>query len=99
MELTSIRSRRGLFGLLAVNAALLGALAWVTFAPSLSAQGFRSRGSYNAVAGTVPGIDASAIYIVDETNEQLLVLAYNPNTNTLTGLGGRDLAVDMRTRP
>jgi hypothetical protein len=89
--------------LIVVNAALLGALAFVTLAPAVAAQGFRSRGEYHMVAGGVVGLQADLVYIVDDVNEQMIVLTYDPNTHTMKGVGGRDLAADAgqfnRSRP
>lgn len=86
--------RKGLGGLIAVNGALLAALVFVTFSLPLKAQGFRARGNYHAVSGSVPGWDAGVIYVVDETNQQLIALTFNPNTKALQGVGARDLARD-----
>lgn len=82
-------------GLVALNAVLLAALAFVTFSHSLTAQGgYRAAGSYIAVPGNIPGWSPAVIYIVDQTNQQMIGLTFDPNTKTLQGVGARDLARD-----
>lgn len=95
MNLKVPQRPRGMGGLIGLNAALLGALAVVTFAGVAMAQGFRARGLYHAVVGSAPGTEAGIIYVVDETNQQMIAFTYDPNTKKLVGVGGRDLAVDM----
>ncbi|MHC4416474.1 MAG: hypothetical protein ACYS0G_14470 [Planctomycetota bacterium] len=90
--------------LVVLNAVLLGLLAVVTFAPGADAQ-LRARGVYTMVAGGVSGSDSSAVYIVDSTNQELMVVTFNNSTKRLDGIGYRNLAVDAeeltrgRTRP
>jgi len=81
-------------GLVLLNAALLLALAFVTFGGSADAQGFRARGNFHAVPGTAPGVEADVVFVVDEVNQQLIALTFDPNTKTVSVVGGRDLALD-----
>jgi hypothetical protein len=90
------RGGRRLLGLLALNAALLGLLAAVTFSPAADAQG-RARGSYLMAAGNVKGAQAGAVWIVDTVNQELIAVTYDPNAKTVEGIGYRDLAADTRT--
>ncbi len=65
----------------------------------------RGRSEYTMVAGSAKGADSSAVYIVDTTNQELIVITYNQNTKRLDGVGYRNLASDAadllrgRTRP
>jgi hypothetical protein len=90
-----------LWGLLALNAALLVILGAVTFGAHAEAQ-LRSRGEYTMVAGNVKGASAAAVFIVDTVNQELAVVAYNPQTKQLDGVGYANLAQDaarlIRTR-
>jgi hypothetical protein len=80
--------------LLALNALLLALLAVVTFGPAASAQQ-RARGSYTMAAGRVLGLQPSAVYVVDTVNQELMAIAYNPNTKLIDGIGYRNLAADQ----
>jgi hypothetical protein len=93
MNPTHRRTRAGVTGLLGLNAALLGVMAFVTFAAPVIAQ-FRPRGSYHAAVGSAPGASAGVIYVVDEVNQQLIAFTWDPNTKKLVGVGGTDLALD-----
>jgi len=85
--------RGRLRGLLALNAALLVILGAVTFGANAEAQ-FRSRGEYTMVAGNVKGANAAAVFIVDTVNQEMAVVAYNPQTKQLDGVGYANLAQD-----
>ncbi len=87
------RRATGTWGLLVLNAVLLGLLAAVTFAPDADAQS-RGRGDYTMVAGGVNGSLGSAVYIVDVVNQDLIAVTYDPSTRRLEGLGYRNLAAD-----
>lgn len=80
-------------GLIALNAALLIILAVITFSSIAKAQA-RGRGEYTMVAGGVPGSDSAAIYIADVSNQELVIMTYNPQTKVLDGVGYRHLAQD-----
>ncbi len=85
---------RGLRGLLALNAALLVVLGAVTFGQSAEAQ-IRPRGNYTMIAGGVNGSQSGAVYIVDTTSQELMVVTYEPNQKELLGVGYRNLAADL----
>lgn len=80
-------------GLLALNAVLLALLALVTFAPHAGAQA-RARGQYTMVAGGVNNSQSSAVYIVDTTNQELMVVTYDATGRRLEGIAYRNLAGD-----
>jgi hypothetical protein len=46
------------------------------------------------VAGGIKGTDAGAVYIVDTTNQEMIVVGYDHNSKQLSGLGYRNLAAD-----
>lgn len=87
-----VRDRVG--ALIAVNAGMLGLLAAVTFLPASNAQ-FRATGSYQMVSATSPGVPSGVVFIIDETNQSMIAVGYDPNTKVMSGLAGRDLAADM----
>ena len=90
--------------LIVLNAILLGLLAGVTFSPDAEGQ-FQGRGEYTMVAGKVNASESSAVYIVDSTKQELIVVAYDQNTKLVDGIGYRNLAADgaevlrARSRP
>lgn len=91
-------------GLVLLNATLLAALAGVVLGPKALAQNDRRRAEYLITAGSVKGSEGAAIWIVDQTNQDLIALAWNVQQSQLDGLGYRDLAADGativgRTRP
>ena len=79
--------------LIVLNAVLLGVLAVVTFAPSVSAQG-RIRGMYTMVAGGANNLQSSAVYVIDSVNQEMIVLTYDAAKRSLSGLAYRNLAAD-----
>ena len=83
-------------GLIALNAALVGALAFISFAPNASAQqdARRPRGEYTMVAGQAQGISESVIYIVDSTNQEILAMRWDRSRKSLAGIGYRNMSVD-----
>lgn len=90
-------------GLLGLNAALLGALAFVTFAPDAAAQrgqapagAGRDPGDYTMIAGQVQGQSEDAIYIVDSINREIIAVRWDQSRKTISGIGFRDLAVDAQ---
>ena len=89
--------------LVALNGALLGALALVTFTPSAPAQRggapretHRARGEYTMVGGRVLGLAESAIYIIDSANSELLAVRWDRSRQNLAPLGFRDLTLDAK---
>jgi hypothetical protein len=88
------KSRQSVAGLIALNAVLLGGLAFVTFSSNSLAQA-RSRSSYSMVAGTIKGQEPPVLYIVDETAQELVGLTWDDNKKQLVGMGFRNLAADV----
>ena len=80
--------------LLAANVAALGALAVVERSAPATAQVARPRSTYTAVAGAIPGTDNQAIYIVDETTQEVAAVQWDSQTRQLKGLGFRNLSSD-----
>lgn len=101
-----MRSRR----LIALNAALLGALALVTIATQVSDAGAqpagaggsrpnypgRHRGDYCLVSGRTTGGSSSAVYILDSSNQELLALTWDRSREQFVILGRRDVTADAR---
>lgn len=93
---TPPRERRfGTRGLLVVNGLLLVLLGAVAFGARAEAQ-VRARGTYAVVAGGVKGANASAVYVVDTTNQELIAIRWEPSQKVVKGIGYRNLAVDMQ---
>jgi hypothetical protein len=80
--------------LIAANIVALGALAVVKLSPYASAQGFRLRSTYSAASGRIPGTETHAVYIVDESTQELLSLQWDPRSKQLQMLGYRNLMGD-----
>jgi hypothetical protein len=89
----STRIPRGVAALLALNAALLAALALVVWSPAAEAQQ-RPRGDYTMVAGRAANAGPSVVWVVDQTNEELIALVWNAAVGRLEGLGYRSLVTD-----
>lgn len=87
------KKRTAIGGLIAVNALLLGALAFVTFSPAAGAQ-TRRNGLYTLVGGTANGQVAGVAFIVDEINRELVVVSWDEGSRRFLGLGYADLAAD-----
>ena len=87
------RAGPNLRALLAINAALLGLLALISFASTAGAQG-RGRGEYMMVGGGANGTNSAAVYIVDAANQEMIAVTYNTNTKVLDGIAYRSLAQD-----
>ncbi|MFO0827755.1 MAG: hypothetical protein U0572_06345 [Phycisphaerales bacterium] len=85
--------RRSVTGLIILNAALLVALGAVTLAPRANAQA-RVRSTYTMVAGAVNGQTPAAVYIVDESGQELVGVTWDDNRRQLVGMGFRNLAAD-----
>jgi hypothetical protein len=80
--------------LLALNAALLVVLAAVTFGSSAADAQARPRGEYTMVAGGVNGSQSSAVYIIDERNQELVAVTFDPSKKALQGITYRNLTED-----
>lgn len=83
----------GVPALIALNAALLAALGWVSWSGRAVAQA-PARSDYTMVAGGVANSGISALWVVDQTREELVTLMWNPATARLDGIGYRNLASD-----
>lgn len=91
---TPPKPRRRLYGLLAVNGALLLALAAVTFSPVAEAQSL-ARGEYTMVAGSVNGSQSGVVYIVDVVNQEMIAITFEHSQKELLGIGYRNLRADV----
>lgn len=86
--------------LVAVNAALLGALAMVTLQPGArAAEGFagqpaRPRGQYIMTAGRMQGASSHAIYVLDTVNQELAAMVWDRSGQRLSVIGYRSVAAD-----
>ncbi len=80
--------------LLAANVAALGALAAVELSAPAGAQASRPRSTYTAASGRINGTETHAVYVVDETTQEVIAVQWDPQTKQMRGLGFRSLAVD-----
>ena len=92
--------------LLAVNAVLLTAIVVLPMARSADGQSgpiSRGRATYSMAGGTVPATAMGALYIVDETHEEMIGVMWNDKTKSISSFGYRNLAADSassaRVRP
>jgi len=88
--------------LILLNAALLAALAAVSFVPSASANQARVKGQYSMVTGRVQGSTPDGIFLVDGSNMRLIAATWDVSRRTLDVIGLRDLRADSsstQTRP
>lgn len=87
--------RRQIRALLALNGALLLALAGVALAPLADAQGAsRGRGEYTAVDADIQGLSSAGLFIVDGRNRELIALSWDQSRKVLNILGYRDIERD-----
>jgi hypothetical protein len=100
MKLLRTRGRRGL---LVLNAALLAALALLTWGPAAIGQnaqaGARARGDYTMIAGRTIAGGPAAVYIVDSANQELVALRWDQSKQQMVGMGYRNLQGDARAIP
>lgn len=87
--------RTAVHGLVALNALLLGALAFVTLSPDAGAQ-VRRNGLYTIVGGTANGTVAGVAYIIDEINQEMVAISWNEGSRSLSGLGYANLGTDAQ---
>ena len=80
--------------LVAANIAALGLLALVELSASARAQQ-RPRGTYTAASGRIEGTETHALYLVDETTQEVIAVQWDPRSKQLKGLGYRNMATDM----
>jgi hypothetical protein len=102
MRNMTVRGRRGL---IALNAALLGAFTVLTWGPPASGQNAqpaatgRARGDYTMVAGRTISGGPSAVYVVDSSNQELVALRWDQAKQQMVGMGYRSLQGDARAVP
>lgn len=80
--------------LIAANLAALGFLAAVHLARPADAQAGRARATYTAASGRIPGTETHALYVVDESNQEVVAVAWNPRSKQVEILGFRSLPLD-----
>jgi hypothetical protein len=81
--------------LVLLNAALLAALAGVSFIPTADAQQARVRGQYSMVNGRVQGSTPDGVFIVDGSNMELVASTWDVSRKTLNFIGFRDMRADV----
>ncbi|MBL0870743.1 MAG: hypothetical protein IBJ18_09240 [Phycisphaerales bacterium] len=84
--------------LVAVNMALLAALALASMTRGQSAAGNqpqRGRGQYVAVPAKAQGLSTGVLYIADTANEELVALRWDKGTGSFEVVGFRDLVNDV----
>jgi hypothetical protein len=88
--------------LIGANVAALGLLAVVELSASARAQQ-RPRGTYTAASGRIEGTETHALYIVDESSQEVIAVQWEPKSRQIKGIGYRSLANDAnelgRPRP
>jgi len=86
--------------LVAANIAALGFLAFVKLSGPAEAQA-RIRSTYTAASGRIEGTEVHALYIVDETTQEVVAVQWDPQKKQMRGLGYRSLQADAAdtTRP
>jgi hypothetical protein len=95
------RAFQGRRGLIAINGALLAALAAITFVPLATGQPAfsRARGVYTMVSGRTMSGGPAAVYIIDSSNQEMVGLRWDQGKQSLMGLGYRNFAGDGATAP
>ncbi len=92
--------KRRMRGLIGLNVVLLAVLAMVTFAPTAPGQpgapaiAGRARGDYTMVSGRMQGSTTNAVWVLDATNQELIVLGWDRGRKQLYGIGYRSLVND-----
>ena len=92
-----ILRRPRLFALTILNAAILVAIIALPLtrnAEGQDARTTRSHATYSMAGGNVGGFATGAIYIVDETHDEMISLMWNDKSKVLTSIGYRNLAAD-----
>ncbi|MCB9844989.1 MAG: hypothetical protein H6811_03240 [Phycisphaeraceae bacterium] len=93
-------SRHALIGLNLALLCVLGIMALGVNAQGQPGQpGARARGKYTMVAGQIRTGNASAVWILDEPNQELAVVKWSDPRAQLEGIGFRDLARDHASQP
>lgn len=101
MDMQSDKNGRGgVRGLIALNAALIGVLALVSFQPGATAQPAQTRapGEYVLIGGEMRGGNASAVWVLDSINQELVAVRWDESRDNLNGIGFRDLDADAHAK-
>ncbi len=91
---------RSTVSLVVLNAVLVVVLATITLVPMATAQApatARSTGRYVLLSGTVQNVYPGVVYIVDDTNQEIVAVQYNETTKSFLGMGFRDIKSDIST--
>lgn len=88
-------------GLLVLNLALAGVIAWCGAARLAGAQpnAGRNRGEYTMNAGRTTAGGAHVVYVIDSANQEMIVLRWDQTRQAMTGTGYRNLAQDGQAQP
>jgi hypothetical protein len=79
--------------LVAANVVALGFLAFIELSAAAKAQQ-RARGTYSAASGRIEGTETHALYIVDESTQELIAVQWDPRAKQIKGLGYRNTVTD-----
>jgi hypothetical protein len=91
---------KSFISLVAVNLLLLGVLAYGSLAPNAQAQQAtpsRAGGRYGMVSGVVQNVYPGVVYIIDESNQEVVAVMWNESIRQFTGVGYRDFKNDSAT--
>ncbi len=101
-----ITDRRRVAALTILNGLLLVGIIAVPLSRSADGQAglaSRSHATYSMAGGNVPGVAMGAVYIVDETHDEMIGIMWNDKAKSLASIGYRNLAADSgasaRSRP
>ena len=90
--------RPALAALIALNLALLGSLALVTFSPGNQAQASNasssSRGEYVAVSGNIAGSKTPMLWVVNQSTQEIIAVQFDAQRDQLIGYGYRNMNND-----
>lgn len=86
--------------LIVVNCVLAVAVAGVAMTSSVTGQPgtARSRGNYTAISANMQGGNASAVFVLDASNQEMVAVRWNDSRRSLEGIGFRNLAEDAKTQ-
>ena len=87
--------RKPLGVLIAINVALLLALAWICITPGPVQAQRRRGGDYMMLSGKMKGQDREAVYLFELNTSRMLVLGFNTSNNELEVYDGRVVLGDL----